>query len=846
MCGNGRYDGHLAYLGGRAPSILFAAIDASCIALPTAAVVWHLIIQPLWRARAEIEKLALVASHCQHGVVITDAASRIEWVNETFERLTGFGSHEVIGLKAGVFLHGPQTDLETRRVIREGIQSRKPVTVEIINYTKDGRAFWNSLTINPVYNEAGELIQFVGTQENITTRKCAEVELRRSETKYRTLYEKTNDAVMLVDANGCIVDCNAAALAMFGCTSRDEICSKHATDLSPLKQAKGDLSSDLVQQRNASALATGSECFEWVCKRADTGALFFVEINLSPVRLDEKPVLQAVIRDITVRRQQESLVIQAQQDAVRANRAKSEFLATMSHELRTPLNGILGMNELLLSTELSDRQRQYVAASSGSGTVLLQLINDILDLSKIEAGKLELDLSESDLEALTYDIVEIMSTSAQAKGLALQCRISPEANVVGLCDDNRLRQILVNLIGNAIKFTSSGSITVSLDRVAGRDGTARLRFVVSDTGMGIPLERLDRLFKPFSQVDGSTTRQFGGTGLGLSICKQLVELMGGKIGVESQVGVGTTFWFEIDMATSRRLNAEEYAQQLPVGTRILAIEGLDWEQRQLGDCLHSWNCPFVHVATVGEALAEVRNAIAADAPLQVLLADCRLVAGDEFGQLQELVAFSGLHVIGLGSPPDELSRAHLRQLGVRHVLGHPVRPSALFGALVSVMSETIGAASDTESCSRRLQQQEVTLSGHVLVAEDNRINQLYIGELLKHLGCTCDIVANGEEALYAVERQRYDLVLMDCRMPEMDGFAATREIRQREACGQLVSPIAIVALTANALKGDRERCLEAGMDDYLSKPIEAHILRTTLEKYVGRPSELLITSSGGT
>jgi PAS domain S-box-containing protein len=551
--------------------VIMAVTDAMFVALISSAIIWHFTIQPLWRAQRTIEKLAIVASNCQHGVVIADAEGRIEWVNESFMRLTGFTSQEVIGAKAGVFLHGPRTDPETCRVIREGLKAREIVCVEIINYTKRGREFWNSLRITPVFNEAGELIQFVGTQTDISERKRAEEQL-----------------------------------------------------------------------------------------------------------------------------------VQAHREAEHASRAKSDFLATMSHELRTPLNGILGMQELLLMTQLSDRQRQYVEACNSSGKMLVQLINDILDLSKIEAGKLELDLRESDVAAIIYDVVEFLSNAAREKGLALSCQIAPEACVVGLCDDNRLRQTLVNLIGNAIKFTSFGNITVTVDRIAQRDHIARLRFNVSDTGVGIPTDRLDRLFKPFSQVDSSTTRQFGGTGLGLSICKHLVELMGGEIGVHSQVGIGTSFWFEIPIELSE--------------TEV------KWTRQ---------------------------------------------------GQL-------------LGQETADRARVRL-------------------------------------------------FEGHILVAEDNHINQLYIIELLKHFGCTTALVTNGYQALAAVQQQCFDMVLMDCQMPEMDGFTAAREIRRREIAGELSGRMPIIALTANVLKGDRERCLEAGMDEFLAKPLQAAQLKEMLVKFL-RPS----------
>jgi PAS domain S-box-containing protein len=585
-----------------------------------------------------------------------------------------------------------------------------------------------------------------------------------------------------------------------------------ARDVTELKEAEGVLlvataARDLTErQRVVAALAKAA-----------------AELKENNARLDkERTALAASVAQRTAE------LTDANTELAKASQAKSEFLATMSHELRTPLNGILGMNELLLGTELNVKQRQYGEACSSSGKLLVQLINDILDLSKIEAGKVELEEREFDMEALVYDVADMMALSARQKGLIVRCNLSGETCVVAVGDANRLRQVLMNLVNNAVKFSSVGSVTIHCTRATQSDGAVRLRCAIVDTGIGIPAERRDRLFQAFSQVDNSTTRRFGGTGLGLSICRQLVELMGGQIGVESQVGVGSTFWFEFPTRIISEHSGLQRTRRVLAGTRVISVKGPGVERTQITECLASWDCPLAQVATGEEALSAVLRATGTEAPFRIALVDCQLVGDDEYVVMQKLNSIPDLHVIGLGAP-DDASIDFLHTLGVRHVLRDPIRPSDLLNAIASVLSVSDGTTENPAAISRP---RAGSIFGHVLVAEDNRINQLYIVDLLKDFGCTVELVVNGEEAIAAVELQRYDLLLMDSQMPEMDGYAATREIRRREALQVDHRRLPIIALTANALKGDRERCLEAGMDAYVSKPIESERLLCLLEKYL--------------
>ncbi len=572
--------------------------------------------------------------------------------------------------------------------------------------------------------------------------------------------------------------------------------------------------------------------------------------NLDAVRNSEQ-IIRTMHADLESRVSVRTYDLElARTQAVDANRAKSQFLTTMSHELRTPLNGILGMNELLLRTELSERQASYVDASRISGKLLLQLINNVLDLSRIESGKVELDLHECSIESLVYDVVDVMSYGAVQKGIQLPTYVNPSACINAMCDSHRLRQILVNLIGNAIKFTSAGSVTVGAECLQRDEFSARIRMSVTDTGIGIPAEKIKSMFCPFTQAETSTTREFGGTGLGLSICKELVELMGGCIGIDSQIGLGSTFWFEVPLQLIKSKSDVSSPVTNIADIRVLVVSGDDQDRVRILDCLRAWGCPSLTVSTDAEAVQAVTSAASIGAPIRVVLmklpADSGAATGmdstnpfdgsDELTKRHKLIEILsneyGLPVIGFGAQLESYRKHQLRKLGIRHVLHEPLRPSNLFDSLITLAALEPIESTVTDEANLRQTEVAPQLTGHVLVAEDNRINQMFVGEILKHLGCTFDLAEDGEDAVAAVQSQRYDLVLMDCQMPVMDGFNATRAIRRMASSSLDSHRIPIIALTANAVSGDRERCVEAGMDDYLTKPLNPSLLLKTLLQHL--------------
>ncbi|WP_339734730.1 response regulator [uncultured Gimesia sp.] len=521
-----------------------------------------------------------------------------------------------------------------------------------------------------------------------------------------------------------------------------------------------------------------------------------------------------------------------------ANKSKSEFLANMSHELRTPLNGVIGMTELLSGTNLSHKQHEFVKTCRNSGESLLNLINDILDFSKIEAGKQEIDCHDFDLELLVMDTVSTMSWRAAEKKLELPCYVDPASRFVLKGDSYRLRQILVNLVGNAIKFTNIGEVVVRTKTVARQDNQITVRFSVTDTGIGISEDKIHQLFQSFSQVDASITRNYGGTGLGLSISQSLVELMGGKIGIESELGAGSTFWFEIPFTIMAESETTLTNIKPLAGKRCLIVDDNLANQKILQKYVTEWDLESVTAASVDEALAAVEFANTNNTPFDLVLTDFIMPQQNGLDLARELKDQSLIIVLVSGSTCIDLSPRELHDYNIDATLSKPIQRYSLYDLLCGLFNENQNKQIPYIAGDNTFVAAKANLtSSHILVAEDNNINQIYVTELIKQLGHTCDIANNGHEALQRVRQKKYDLVLMDCQMPELDGLEATQRIRQLESEGTLKGHLPIVALTANAIKGDREQCLKAGMDDYLSKPVQKEQIINVFKQQLTNPQE---------
>ena len=524
-------------------------------------------------------------------------------------------------------------------------------------------------------------------------------------------------------------------------------------------------------------------------------------------------------------------LVAAKERAEEASKAKSQFLANMSHEIRTPMNGILGMAELLVGTQLTDRQKNFAQAIRGSGEHLLKIINDILDFSRIESGRIELETINFNMRQALEQTVDLFAEQAARKNIELALDLPPSLPIAVRGDPSRLRQVLMNLVGNAIKFTEKGEVVLRVRSEAPADGKATFRFEVADTGIGIPAEQQTRLFEAFTQADASTTRRFGGSGLGLAISKQLVQLMGGQIGLTSVMGQGTTFSFHIPLALQPKPAAGATMPELR-GLRALIVDDNATNRQILINQLLSWGMRPCAVDGADEALSEVRQAAVSENPYQVGIFDLHMPEKDGLMLTRELKADSTIPLfplIMLTSGDSERTVREARSLGINQYVRKPIRQSDLYECLLEVLgfsdSSGISQRAPSEACSI-----QSVFDARVLMAEDNYINQEVARGMFEHLGCRLEVVDNGRQAVERVMAERFDVVFMDCQMPEMDGYEATGEIRRLESLREDARHVPIVALTANALQGDREKCLAAGMDDYVSKPLNLDQLKAVLAR----------------
>ncbi len=553
-------------------------------------------------------------------------------------------------------------------------------------------------------------------------------------------------------------------------------------------------------------------------------------------------LLQGVAFDIT-HLKRAALVEEEKLAAEAANRAKSEFLARMSHEIRTPLNGVVGMIDLLANTTLTDVQHRYAKLAREAADSLLVVINDILDFSKIEAGKVEIEAIEFDLHRMIEDLSVLFAPVAARKQLSITSFIRPEVprHVIG--DPNRIRQVLTNLITNALKFTERGQIGIraKIPEKEG-DGDLRLRIDVQDSGIGIPPDRLDRLFRSFSQVDTSTTRKFGGTGLGLVISKRLIELMGGEIFIDSIVGEGTTFWFTIKVGHAAAQSDPIAPLQVP-DLRVLAVESDPLQRQILAEQLDGWLSRPLEIVGDLEALPALRQAVADRDPFTVLLIPFGPDNAPLTGAIRTDSTLRQTRLVAVTSVDERTDTGSILQAGFSARLQRPLTQSQLIDTISSTAAAVARSAAAAAEPVARDASYRLLKGLHLLIAEDNEMNQFVTEEILRQVGCTCEIVGDGELAVAAIKKGKYAAILMDCQMPNLDGLEASRRIRAWEL--QTASPrLPIIALTADALQEDRDKCLAAGMDAYVAKPIDTQELFAVIGSAVAKQTKAASSPAG--
>ncbi len=757
-------------------------------------------------------------------IYTTDEQGRIVYVNPAARDALGGG--EVAGRHFRELAREDYRDL-AGRFYGDQVTQRIPNTYCEFPLAGRGDDDWVGQQMQLVM-EGERIAGFQAMARDITERKRAEQAVERERAQLLQIVEHAPVAMALLDRGGNYLAHSAKWLKYLGAEGLS-IIGREFYAVSPALREK--YSTVLERALQGEVVADPEDSIE-----REDGTRVYMRWSVHPWR-----GAKGMVDGVVVVAQNIDVLVRARQAALEASRLKSEFVANMSHEIRTPMNGVIGMTRLLLDTDLTPEQREYAEIIDSSGHSLLEIINDILDFSKVEAGRMDLEVVDFDLRRSVREVLGSFAEAAQAKNLELACLIHHDVPSGLRGDPGRLRQVLTNLVGNAVKFTEKGEVVLRVNLMESSPDHASVRFEISDTGIGIAPELRPRLFQSFVQADGSTTRRYGGTGLGLAISKRLVGLMGGSIDVDSQTGRGSTFWFT---ARFERQPGEAAAAPASIprlaGRRVLVVDDNATNRQILRQQLAHWGLRVSTVEDGPRALAGLRAAATSGGPFDLAVLDFKMPDMDGLALARAIKAEDQLRAVKLVLLTSFGQKGHGAEAAAAGISGYltkPVDEADLHDCLAEIL---VGAPARPVLVTRHsLRESRPPLTARVLVAEDNEVNQKVAVRILEKLGYRVDVADNGREAVEAVARTRYEAVLMDGQMPEMDGFEATAKIREREGNGRRTP---IVAMTASAMQGDREKCLAAGMDDYLAKPISPETMGTVLARWVPRgPVEFTAT-----